>query len=527
MKEKFCVASRKTNCYNSPVENVAAPDTYVDTCFLVKKAGRDFLLDQQTKVIVIQSVDAEINKLEADHEDAREARNFIKEHPELFALVPRLPEERDIQKSLPPEKTVQADTVFRRIAIRCVEGGKAVRFLTADLALAAALSAYEGVQVSFLPREGAVAAWSSVREAYIPKAVDSLREKLLFSDVVLSSSGLLSPYIMQFLRNVAAASVPGECLPIVHKLSKEAAGDRGHLTRELLVMLGNADVVRSFGSEAKYATERALLDALYFARTSGRPVSVVVADWSVADWYNPLTRAAEMMPDAVNFYVLNAWGELCPLLRDWRLLRAVEGKSEPPPATVESVVAASEPVPKKEKSLPAQEVHAGAEAQKNKEAKNEPQDNKSVLSMEAFDELAKKYNQKVGVRVRLDSLDTLAEELRQLNPEEPEAMIVLGILSARRQNKPEMAKKLIEKVKALHPYCLQTWFRQGKGAHSPKVETILKNDAFFKLTKSIISKSRNLKPCIGLVARLNSLRPKAPERVDYLLEQVQKRGAQK
>ncbi len=505
------------------MENVAAPDSYVDTCFLVKKVGRDFLLAQQAKVVVIQSVDSEIKKLEADHAEAREARNFIEKHPELFKLEPRLPEERDIQKSLPPERTIQADTVFRRIAIRCAECGKAVRFLTADLALAAALSVYEGVQVSFLTREGAVAAWSAVREAYIPKAVDSLREKLLFSDVVLSSSGLLSPYIIQFLRNVAAAAVPGECLPIVHKLSKETAGDRGHLTRELLAMLGNADVVRTLGCETEYATERALLDALYFARTSGRSICMVVADWSVADRYNPLTRAAEMMPDAVSFYVLNAWGELCPLLRDWRLLRAVEGKAEPPPDTVQSMVAASETPPENEKSLPAPEVPAG----KNKEAKNEPQDKKPTLSMEAFDELAKKYNQKVGVRVRQDSPDTLAEDLRQLNPEEPEAMIVLGILSARRQNKPEMVKKLIKKIKSLHPYCLQTWFKQGKGAHSPKVETILKNDAFFKLTKSIINISRNLSPCIGLVARLNSLRPKAPERVDYLLEQVQKRGAQK
>lgn len=104
-------------------------------------------------------------------------------------------------------------------------------------------------------------------------------------------------------------------------------------------------------------------------------------------------------------------------------------------------------------------------------------------------------------------------------------MLVLGILSARRQNKPEMVDALISSVSSIHPYCLENWFRAGNGVGSPKAATIVKSDVYFRLTKRIIAISQNLAPCTGLVQRLKNLRPNAPERVDELLKQVMARGA--
>lgn len=145
--------------------------------------------------------------------------------------------------------------------------------------------------------------------------------------------------------------------------------------------------------------------------------------------------------------------------------------------------------------------------------------------MEDFTGLAKQYNKKVGDRVREGSPDTLADELQQLNPDEPEAMIVLGILSARRQNKPQMVKPLIDALKPIHPYCLQHWFRTGTGNNSPKRETILNNDDFYRLTMSIIDKSPNLESCSGLISQLKSIKPKDPERLEQVLKLVQERRA--
>jgi hypothetical protein len=115
--------------------------------------------------------------------------------------------------------------------------------------------------------------------------------------------------------------------------------------------------------------------------------------------------------------------------------------------------------------------------------------------------------------------------LRSLNPQQPEAMLVLGILSARRQNKPELAEVLISSLSAIHPYCLENWFRAGNGAGSPKAATIVKSEVYYKLTKRIIAISQNLSPCTGLVQRLTMLRSHAPAHADELLKQVKARGA--
>ena len=88
-----------------------------------------------------------------------------------------------------------------------------------------------------------------------------------------------------------------------------------------------------------------------------------------------------------------------------------------------------------------------------------------------------------------------------------------------------MVNELIKASKAIHPYCLENWFAAGKSANSPKSTTMVKSDAYFKLTKQIIARSQNLSPCKGLVQRLKHLRQSDPENVDVLLRLVQARGA--
>ena len=247
-----------------------------------------------------------------------------------------------------------------------------------------------------------------------------------------------------------------------------------------------------------------MLDAVYGARCLGRDVCMLVADWELADSMEARSRGHVLWADVLSFCLLTPWGATTPLLKDWRLLREAEcGNAE----MVQPQPMQAEPV------------------DKSPFAEQQPEPRKATLSMEEFVHLAHQFNPKVGGRVRQGAANTIAEELRGLNPQQPEAMLVLGILSARRQNKPEMADALISSVSSIHPYCLENWFRAGNGVGSPKAATIVKSDDYFRLTKRIIAISQNLAPCTGLVQRLKALRPNAPERVDELLKRVMARGA--
>lgn len=495
-------------------------DTYVDTCFLMNEAGRQFLQRERLHAKVICTVKLELENLK-DRAEAKAAMRLLESEPDTVEIVKKLSEERDIEKSLADERPLTADSVFRRLAIRYRSESNNVRFLTADMALAEALSLY-GAEILYLSRpDKCVSNWRKLREQRCEDSLIQLKELVQHTDVVLTSSVLKSPYLEQFLLNVESLALPARQLPILHPVSVENCT---HLSLKALEMLENGKIIRKNGCETKYPTEQALLDALYYARLSGRSVCMLVSGWDeVVCGYDARSRAAEVEPDDVRFCVLLPWGELSPLLAHKRVrlfAEKIQNKLAPSSeATPEPAALPAQPPVDVvvEKSAPAVEpvVSAAPSEQKKKRS----------LSMEEFAGLAKLYNQKVGVRVRQGAGNTIAEELRGLNPQQPEAMLVLGILSARRQNKPEMADALISSVSSIHPYCLENWFRAGNGVGSPKAATIVKSDVYFRLTKRIIDISPNLAPCTGLVQRLKALRPNAAERVDELLKLVMDRGA--
>lgn len=495
-------------------------DTYVDTCFLMNEAGRQFLQKSRFRPKVICTVKHELEKL-ADRAEAKAAMRLLESEPESVEIVKKLSEERDIEKSLADERPLTADSVFRRLAIRYRAEANKVRFLTADMALAEALSLY-GAEILYLSRQDeCVFDWRELREQRCKDSLNQLKELVLHTDVVLTSSVLQSPYLEQFLLNVESLALSAKHLPILHPVSLENCT---HLSLKVLEMLENGKIIRKNGCETKYPTEQALLDALYYARLSGRRVCMLVSGWDeVVCGYDARSRAAEVAPDDVRFFVLLPWGELSPLLAHKRVrlfAEKIQNKLAPnPEAKPEPAALSAQPSVDVEVEKPAPAVEPVESAAPSEQKK------KRSLSMEEFAGLAHRYNPKVGKRVREGSPDTLADELQQLNPDEPEAMIVLGILSARRQNKPQMVKPLIDAVKPIHPYCLQHWFRTGTGNNSPKRETILNNDDFFRLTMSIIDKSPNLEPCSGLISQLKSIKPKDPERLEQVLKLVQERRA--
>ncbi len=480
-------------------------ETYVDTCFLMNETGRLFLQKEGIRPRFICTVKQELEK-HKEHAESKEAMDLLHAKPDLVEIIKKLPEERDIEKSLADNRFLTADSVFRRLAIRYEAESKKVRFLTADMALAEALSRY-GAEILYLSRrDNSVSNWQEFREKRRVDSLSRVPEMVQYTDMVLTSSALQSPYLEQFLLNIKGIALPAKHLPILHPVSVENCA---HLSWKVLEMLDDSNVIRKNGCEINYPTEQSLLDALYYARQSGRSVCMLVSGWDdVVCGYDARSRAAEIAPDEVRFCVLLPWGEPSPLMAHKRgnlFAKKVQNSLAQSSSISSELAAAGE--------------HRGTPEETAGQNKRRP------LSMEAFSGLAHRYNPKVGVRVRQGTPDSIAEELKNLNPDEPEAMIVLGILSARRQNKPQLIDKLIGAVNSIHPYCLQHWFRSGTGGNSPKSSTILKSDVFFKLTKRIIAKSQNLTDCCGLVNRFKSFRHIAPERIDEILQQVQARGA--
>lgn len=480
-------------------------DSYVDTSFLMNESGRKYLRAGKRQVKVIRSVMEELLH-HAQNPESVQARRLLEEQPQLFDIYTgELPEERDARNGMPEGKRISADSVFRRIAIRCMDTETNVRFLTADTALAETLSVYPTSHITCLLRQsGELGDWRVMREKLAKEAQQSMREWLGRTDVVLTSSALRSPYLHRFLLNVQAVNPGGALLPIVHKISIEEVLSRGHVSREVMELHDDRRVVRRERVETVYRTESAMLDAVYGARCLGRDVCMLVADWELADSMEARSRGHVLWADVLSFCLLTPWGATTPLLKDWRLLREAEcGNAE---------------------MVQPQPVKTAPEGRK-KLAEQQPAVQKSVLSMDEFAKLAHQFNPKVGVRVRQGAGNTIAEELRGLNSQQSDVMHVLGILSARRQNKPEMVDALISSVSSIHPYCLEKWFRAGNGGGSPKAATMVKSDVYFRLTKRIIDISQDLAPCTGLVQCLKALRPNAPERVDELLKLVMDRGA--
>ncbi len=480
-------------------------DTYVDTSFLMNEQGRKYLQAGGRRVKVIRTIMDELQR-QSSNPGAVQARRLLEEQPQFFDLLSaELSEERDARKGMPEGMYISADSVFRRIAIRGLDSETNVRFLTADTALAETLSVYPTSHVTCLLRQsGELGDWRVMREKLAKEVQQSLLEWLSCTDVVLTSSALRSPYLHRFLLNVQAVNPGGALLPIVHKISIDSVLSRGHVSREVMELLDDRRVVRREGVETVYRTEFAMLDAVYGARCLGRDVCMLVADWELADSMEARSRGHEQRADVLSYCLLTPWGSTMPLWKDWRLLREAErGSAE---------LLLAEP-------MQAEPVD------KSPFAEQQPEPQKATLSMEEFAHLAHQFNPKVGGRVRQGAANTIAEELRGLNPQQPEAMLVLGILSARRQNKPELAEVLISSLSAIHPYCLENWFRAGNGAGSPKAATIVKSEVYYKLTKRIIAISQNLSPCTGLVQRLTMLRSHAPAHADELLKQVKARGA--
>lgn len=91
-------------------------DTYVDTCFLMNEAGRQFLQRERLHAKVICTVKLELENLK-DRAEAKAAMRLLESEPDTVEIVKKLSEERDIEKSLADERPLTADSVFRRLAI--------------------------------------------------------------------------------------------------------------------------------------------------------------------------------------------------------------------------------------------------------------------------------------------------------------------------------------------------------------------------------------------------------------------------
>lgn len=482
---------------------------YVDTCFLMSEAGRRYLLESGMRFSVIHSVKNELEKLAAEDKNvkaAQEALAFMAQHAELFDCCEQLPEERDILVSNRAGQNVLADSVFRRIAIRCADEQVPVHFLTADSALAEVLGGY-AERITYLERQGGlVRDWREHRTETVPLAEAELAVLLKESDVVLSSSGLRSPFLRQFLLNVQHLAANHKRLrPILHELSQAQISADGHLSLELLELLESSEVVKHCGCETPYRSETAMLDALYYARSAGQNVTVIVSGWDdVVQRYDARSHAAEPGADAVNFRVISPAGGLVPLLNAWQLrkLRKPENMTfplapKPAPAEREAEAHVDAPAPASlEPYIPEEEVSsiASLPAALEKDDQKPAKENGPIDCRKA----EAKYNHLIHQQMDKKKMAEFVAELRKTyRPVDLPSIFIVAIKVARRRNKPAMVTALLNQIESPLPaYCFENWFARSKSnADSPRARDLLLRKPFFDITKRIIARSEDLSSC--------------------------------
>ena len=190
-------------------------DTYVDTCFLMNPAGRSYVLNNRLRVKIIHAVQRELAR-HGTNPEAIKAQAVIMSNPELFEKLTAERVEETERRLYHQEKDASADRIFRTMAIRCQDFGKKMCLLTADSALADALSVYEGVSIMFIDsydKSRVVQEWLAYKSERVKQAQREVSSFLAEKDIVLSSSGLQSAGLRQFLRDdrdLERAGHPGE-----------------------------------------------------------------------------------------------------------------------------------------------------------------------------------------------------------------------------------------------------------------------------------------------------------------------------
>ncbi len=512
---------------------------YVDTCFLMSEAGRRYLLESGMRFSVIHSVKNELEKLAAKDKNvkaAQEALAFMAQHAELFDCCEQLPEERDILVSNRAGQNVLADSVFRRIAIRCADEQLPVHFLTADCSLAEVLGCY-AERITYLERLGGLTRdWRAHRAEATRMAAAELASQLSESDVVFSSSGLRSPFLRQFLLNVQHLAANRKQLrPILHELSQGQICAGGHLPLDVLELLESSDVVRHCGCETPYRSETAMLDALYYARSSGRNVTVIVSGWDdVVQRYDARSHAAEPGADAVNFRVISPAGGLVPLLNAWRLrrLRKPENMTfplapKPAPAEREAEAHVDAPAPAPlEPYIPEEEVSsigslpAALEKDDQNPLQKPAKENGPIDCRKA----EAKYNHLLHQQMdKMKMAEFVAELRKTYRPVDLPSIFIVAIKVARRRNKPAMVTALLNQIESPLPaYCFENWFARSKSnAESPRARDLLLRKPFFDITKRIIARSADLSSCRPAMQVLLTLQHDQDETVNTRARQLQ------
>lgn len=462
---------------------------FVDTCFLMNEVGRQYLLASGLRFTVILTVKNELERL-ADKEKnvkaAQDALAFMSLHTELFDWREQLPEERDIKAGLREEQEILADSVFRRIAIRCADEQVPVHFLTADWALAEALGLY-AAQITYLDRQHRrVADWHQHRKEAVELAKENLLPLLRNNDIVLSSSGMQSPFLLQFLRNVQSMVTRKDDRLLVHSLSLEKMSETAHLSLEILDLLENGGVASTRSCETPYQSESAMLDAMYYARSAVRRVTVVVSGWhEVVQRYDARSHAAEPDTDPVNFMVITAAGGLMPLLNAWQLRKL------------------SKPVPVVFPVAPALELPTGAETMDYNDEPVVENSEEAAVRLPDIEEEVSSVGSHLAQLVKAENLQAVLAAVG-----ENQQRLSLAILYALRWGRTSMLQELVPYARELSPYCFDNWFKKSpKNTNSLSCEQLLSDDFYYEQLRSVVRLSRHFSqpsPSVSVLVRLAS-----------------------
>lgn len=471
----------------------------------MNEAGRYHLEGMCGTVKLVSAVRNELLKhLEKNHPEARKAMELMN------GAASRFVNDRGVA-----HKVEFADEALRRIAISMSSKGRAVQFLTADMALAEVLSSYPHVMVSYLARyeNMQVMDWVKMKtEILLSKAQQNLKDFLVGHDLVLSSSALLSPGIEQFLLNLQQIRPGKQHRPVLHECALNAFRQSGHLPWRVLNLLRDKSLINfNTSSGADYDTEEALLDAFYFARSKGRDVCLLVSPHSeLPQNYKPQIYAHMLMAprDAVTFAYLNPLGEPVGYMQDWHVevLLAEKSQSAAAEAADAEPAPASEPEPAPAPQ-PAEPPLKAAEKEQN------------------FDSLIKTHGSRLGQLLSQGKMDDFYAAV-----EKDARLRVPAILIARRRGKPKVVRKLLQETKVLPTYCFNKWFAYSRNSKaSPRAQDMLLSD-YYSLTKQIVQKSPDLHHSSEAMAVLGTLSNNADnqlaQRARHVCSLAQQKGAQ-
>lgn len=459
----------------------------------------------------------------------------------------RLFYQKDIEQRL-PQKTAKDKRIYREVkellsSMRLEVGpGNSPFMVTADINLAEYLGNRSGhKRIYILTQNGKLRNWQEVRDEKLGRAINLLGNTLIDKKCWIASSALASARINRFaevltkLPEITRSQVIALDISISKAMKNQRIADSVRHLSSLCTAPKLKEIFPAASEE----------EMLALAITHSDKKSTLLTIWNDAEQAKKVydlantTARAKLRLQNVAFCQLSWAGQLEPLegFNGNNLARELFDSGEQTPAEPDT----GSGVRLQLRNI-AHHFNLQPKNLVTRLLKHDPKHIANQLDVLTLDQIAfickqnpqptpddalqRTLGPKLGKRVAQCSLEEIENDIGD-DPMKRE----LAIIYARRWEKLDILRALLDEADILSPYCFNNWFKRSQNTgHNLKLEDLMLDNSYYQLLHQVIDKSLYLENVEDAIAKLQLLQRSAiitevRNRARIILDKAAARGA--